>query len=865
MELTEITQELNRRFAAPLPDFYPRRILVWKDEEGEFADKLEDLALENAKLVVLDGRNQFYAKKLIAREEKDSNLLLYCPLSYDDPEDNWLLDVELYSEVIRFDLLSSWLMEMGMDDTPSIREAVKKFRGFFSAAPHRRKVEAMEKHITKPAQVGLVVLAGLCGEKDPTPANILRRVMMGGAATADNAVYQAIVRNEAVDAFWDLAQQMTGYQKGKTPSMEQLTLHILMTACAQTMPAEYLRGLEKHISSAHKSACYDILHRWLNGPDKTAFVPVAEYVEETLALHQRFLALEARDLMDTECFPCIDGIILFKLMDEIGNNIINPDIIQDVVARRKTTAWYGEVEDFYEGLLQLANLYAFFSAHGDGFHTVEPQKIWQEYTGSYYLMDTYYRRFHCCYANIKLGEHFELEDAFKTVAAAAERLYAGWFLGQLGGSWSAACEAEMSAYGRISGVSQQTEFYRSHLFSDSVATAVIISDALRYEVAAELAKKLELENHGNVKQKSCEALFPTSTKYGMAALLPHETLSVERKGGALAVLADGIPTEMGYREKLLKRRSADSKLFRFKEFSNMSGPERRDAVRGISVVYIYHDVIDDAGHSGNASKVFGACDTAINELKKLVKDVVNCNIGRIFITADHGFLYTDAPLKESDKVAKSGFEKDAVELDSRYVLVNRGAAPDFLMPVKFLGGTTDYDAFAPRDSIRITSGGSKNYTHGGISLQELVVPIIEYGHVRTTTVEYKRNKSKYDTRPVTIEILSSARKTSNMIIPVNFFQKEAVGGNREAATYILHFEDGVGTTISDVQTIIADKEEPDNRSRQFRLTFHLKQARYDKDKAYFLVIEDKAGKQAPVRVPFVIDIAFTLGDFDFFV
>ena len=41
MDSEKIIQDLNRRFAAPLPEFYKRRIVVWIDEDQEFVDKLE--------------------------------------------------------------------------------------------------------------------------------------------------------------------------------------------------------------------------------------------------------------------------------------------------------------------------------------------------------------------------------------------------------------------------------------------------------------------------------------------------------------------------------------------------------------------------------------------------------------------------------------------------------------------------------------------------------------------------------------------------------------------------------------------------------------------------------------------------------
>ena len=53
MDTDKVVQDLNKRFSAPLPDYYERRIIFWFDEEREFEDKLDDVELENAKLVRL--------------------------------------------------------------------------------------------------------------------------------------------------------------------------------------------------------------------------------------------------------------------------------------------------------------------------------------------------------------------------------------------------------------------------------------------------------------------------------------------------------------------------------------------------------------------------------------------------------------------------------------------------------------------------------------------------------------------------------------------------------------------------------------------------------------------------------------------
>ena len=157
-----------------------------------------------------------------------------------------------------------------------------------------------------------------------------------------------------------------------------------------------------------------------------------------------------------------------------------------------------------------------------------------------------------------------------------------------------------------------------------------------------------------------------------------------------------------------------------------------------------------------------------------------------------------------------------------------------------------------------------NFVHGGISLQEMVVPVIEYRFLRNSSKEYQENRKKYDTKPVPVNLLSSSRKISNMIFSLNFHQTEAVGYNREAATYQLYFTDSNGKQISDVQKIIADKTSDNGQDRVFRCSFNLKSLKYSNTENYYLVIADEAGTQMPQREQFQIDIAFAVDEFDFF-
>ena len=863
MDTDKVIQDLNRRFAAPLPEFYKRRIIFWYDEDREFEDKLEDIEIANAKLLVLTGTNNFAAKKLLNVDDTTSNYLVYSPITYESLEDDWLLNIELYSEEFRADLISIWMNEMNLPATPDFRRLVKVYKKFFGAQPRRAAFTKLNKGITTASQMHLAVMAAICGATDMQPGSIVQAVIRGGTDMASNEVFQSLRSYGAEEPFWALVKQASGYNEGEDASIERMITHILLTATTRTLRIEYLAGLDSFISTPHQAWCYDFVSEWIAEEEKPELTEILRNVEEGLNLRKRFQQIPMEDLVRTEVFPCVNECILTQLMTEISNHIINVDVITSTVEKRRTLAWYNEVKCYYEGILQVAKMQAFFLEHSAGFHTVEARKVWKEYTEDYYHMDTYYRQYHLAFGKSLTVGNDHLDDLFKQVTDKVEGLYTHWFLGELGNNWSDACADELAQYGRVLEVPQQVDFY-GQIKDEDNRIFVIISDAFRYEVAASLAEQLRRETQSKVALRACAGIFPTVTKFGMAALLPHKELTVEeRSSGGLLVLADGISTEAGNRDKVLKTANRNSVALKYTDIAPMKRAERSALVKGMDVVYIYHDKVDEASHTSD-SMVFPACDDAIEEIKNIVRIIRNEFSGtRVYITADHGFLYTYSPLSEDAKVDKTTPSEQDVEIDRRYLITRKGATPEYLLPVKFMDDR--YDAFAPRASVRIKKkGGGLNFVHGGISLQEMVVPIIEYHYLRNDSKAYQRNKAKYDTRPVEVSLLSASRKISNMIFSLNFYQKEAVGDNRSAANYLLYFVDSNGKQISDTAKIIADKTSENGQERTFRCSFNLKSLKYDNRASYYLVIADESGLQMPQKEEFQIDIAFAVDEFDFF-
>ena len=76
LNLEQITDTLNSEFKKE-----GRRRVFWYDEKQEFLSEIEELQLENAKLLVLHQGELFKTKILLERQEKETNYLILLHLN----------------------------------------------------------------------------------------------------------------------------------------------------------------------------------------------------------------------------------------------------------------------------------------------------------------------------------------------------------------------------------------------------------------------------------------------------------------------------------------------------------------------------------------------------------------------------------------------------------------------------------------------------------------------------------------------------------------------------------------------------------------------------------------------------------------
>jgi hypothetical protein len=116
-----------------------------------------------------------------------------------------------------------------------------------------------------------------------------------------------------------------------------------------------------------------------------------------------------------------------------------------------------------------------------------------------------------------------------------------------------------------------------------------------------------------------------------------------------------------------------------------------------------------------------------------------------------------------------------------------------------------------------------------------------------------------------IVLISLTRKITNNITYLEFLQKEKVGDKLLPCRFKIYLADDDGSRISNENIIIADSKSDELQERKFREKFVLKNMKYDKDKKYFLTVEDDEEMIATVyeRMPFTVDLVISNEDFGF--
>ena len=236
----DVRQELLRRFAAPLPEYYTRRIVVFEDDQGGFAADVEQMELPGVRILVMREDEWFTLRRQIESDYAAEDILLYCPKTFARWQDNWLADVFKYSEIFRADYWSLLFEELHIADGVDMRRYARKVGRFFASRDRVAKLGALGKDYRSEQELEIGVMSVLCGLKSASLSGVLGAAVLG-AHEEENEKLKAIEKFCGADAFWLLAEKAIGYTGNRDAA--ELACYLLTSAALLNAPEDAFAGL----------------------------------------------------------------------------------------------------------------------------------------------------------------------------------------------------------------------------------------------------------------------------------------------------------------------------------------------------------------------------------------------------------------------------------------------------------------------------------------------------------------------------------------------------------------------------------------------------------------------------------------------
>jgi len=845
LNLKQIADKLNSEFAGE-----GRKLIFWYDVNGDFTEDVDTLELKNAKVYHLCQDNQFYTKYFLEYEDTVNNYLIYAPFAKPDVKDNHLEDMLLYSKRFYADRASLIALDLKIDE--KYKYVLEKYIKFFANKERSLRFYNLEIDIYDEDSIETGLICAICRSRIASFEEALRIIFNEGTLE-DNKYFAEIEKYNLAAAFWRLCDKYFGFTNAE-PSLEKLLISMFMTYTDRYIKGDTSASLRQYLSGKAGSIIAFLDNTMNNNIYRATYDRHSAFIAQKCNVTACLAEYPPEDLLDCDTFLCIDGIIINwlteRLLEEDIAAVLDGLTIPQVCDKRLKMHFAEQTKNIYKLLKSAYQLVLTANYRcADKFTTV-----FEAYQATDWQIDYNYRHFYVNYSCIINKTEGNLLNAgfdkLEQLRVLIENIYTNEYLNKQLPAWNNALQEEKD----FKGIKLQRNFYRDYLENNKERTVVIISDALRYEVAKELFNEMQDNPKCTAKINAVLGVLPSYTRLGMAALLPHKTLSVTDD---CEILADGFMCNtLALRQNILQSYCPASVCLQYDDIKNLKKDELREIFTGKQVIYIYHNQIDARGDKQITEyEVFDACNEAIKEIKDFINRIsINANTYNFIVTADHGFIYKRNKLSESDKITV--VNNSSASINRRFIIanepVNQVGVHSLSLGYILNNGDNKFVSYPVSSNVFKVAGGGQNYVHGGSSPQEMLVPVIEI----------KMDRYHVDTHPASIALVSSLNKITNLITAIDFFQTEAVSDTVKAANYKLYFITDNGDKISNENIFIADSREQDPAKRIMRMNFRFKNQKYDKAKHYYLVVHDDENDFEVWRKSVIMDLAFT-DDFGF--
>lgn len=830
IDYQEARKEITKMFRPK--DSNGRKVIFWYDPPMNFKEDVLSDSFDCCRVLVCE-KNEFSIKKTIEHDDADSNFLVYVPMDKPSDTENWLLDILMYSEEYYADTVALTMRRLGLTNT-DLRRIVERYAKFFDSEARNKKLNAYVEVNDQMSgdELKMAMLCVLAKAFSRSIESVLTELVFDAGAK-----YADIKKFGFEEYLWDEISRYYNYEGDQR--IEVLIRKFLFTALLEQktdfgeLPSFYQQYTITVAGKMDAKFFVDKIKTDKRYPALQSSLAVDLKIEGLLAPRDIACVQEA------DIFECIDSQIIKTIAKSLKNGSLDYDAFERIITCRMNSIWYEGYKPEYE---LLAFSIAFFRV----LEKPIPKQLLstdyiRDYAKTYYKVDTCYRRICASYRSIERP----LEE-FEWLMDRVELSYQIKFLDVLGKEYSDSLVQQ--GEWRFAGIPMTSDFYFGVQKNNYKKCFVIISDGLRYEVAHELYERIQLDSvlKGSEEITCAISPIPSETRFGMATLLPHQKISYSDG----AVYADSMPTNgTQARDAVLKAKNSGYAAIGYEDINSMSRVELRSYMAEKSLVYIYHNVIDNAGEH-NEKKVFDVVPTAVDEILTLVKKLYNSlQISNFYITADHGFLYRSNTVEESAKYSNV-VSMHPAEAAKRYVITDDSS---FNIPytLEFPVATEDgqYKVVTPYSyDLFKTQGSGLQYIHGGASLQETVVPIIHIGELSSA-------KNKDVVTPVGVRLKSIMRKITNRSFALEFEQYEKVEGLKQAISCETYMVDEDCNKVSGTYPFMAASTSDDAATRVTSVRFTLMNIQFDRSKRYFLVLSDTSKPDEYIeKEQFTIDI-----------
>ncbi|MBR3033456.1 MAG: BREX-1 system phosphatase PglZ type A, partial [Clostridiales bacterium] len=731
-------------------------------------------------------------------------------------------------------------VDLGIEE--KYKPIIEKHIKFFASKERTQRFYDLEIENFNEENILVGLLSAVCKTRTCSFEEVLR-VMITEGSLEDNKFLAEMEKYDLLPSFWKLCEQQFGYTDAK-PTMEKLIVTMFVTSTARQLGCEVPAGWKSFVSYKSGNIIAFLDNLMNNVLYSGRFDELSKHVSNGLNTMSAFAGMQPEMLIDVETFISADQILVKWLVDRLTAEdtgaMLDRVTIPELCEKRMKMHFGKRTKKTYQLLLSAYHLIiaANYSCP-DGFKNIIKQYLTKDYQ-----IDQEYRKFYYSFDQI------EDTGAFEGLRTLIENIYTNEYLGKIMPKWNEGIQET----GALQEMPLQRNFYNRYLRNAKERTVVIISDAMRYEVGQELFKRMLDDPKCTAKMEAHLSVLPSYTRLGMAALLPHKSLTMTDDFRVL--VDDVLCNDLSGRQTVLQKHQANGVCVQFDDIKGLKKNDLRDIFTGMQVVYVYHNQIDARGDKATTEdEVFVACQEAIAEIMDLIRKIsTNANTYRFIITSDHGFIYKRDKLSESDKI---GAINDKKAFINRRFIVAQEAVVDEGVQSLSMGLILDNDdtkqvSFPVSSNVFKVAGGGQNFVHGGSSPQEMLVPVLDI----------KMERGHMETRPAQIALVSIVQKITNLITTMDFIQTDAVSDTVKKTTYKMYFVSEDNEKISNENIYIADSRDADPQKRIFRMRFTFKNKKYDKNKQYYLVVYDDATGIEAFRHPVIMDLAFA-DDFGF--